>query len=159
MIPSERDNIARWDGLRRGFHEVYYLKLNDLNSGTALLVRYTLLVPRQGVPVAELWAVFFDHNDPTSNLVLKRTYPIIRAAIRRDPFCFRVGEAVLRHHRATGGLADEAGSITWDLSWEPSRETFYHFPRPALYKGAFPGRRSWPPVSRSVCGGAIRSTA
>ncbi|HEC35881.1 MAG TPA: hypothetical protein ENI39_05035, partial [Anaerolineae bacterium] len=140
MTVSERDNVTRWDGRRRGFYEVYYLKVNDLVSGTALWVRYTLLAPQRehGGPVAELWAIFFDRNDPARNLALKRTYPAVRATIGRDPFCFRVGEAVLRHHRAGGGLADEAGSITWDLAWEPSRETFYHLPRPALYQGGFP---------------------
>ncbi len=140
MVQSEQDNLTRWDGHRRGFYEVYYLKVNDPRTDTALWARYTLLAPRdrQDPPVAELWAVFFDRADPTRNVALKRSYPTARMTIGRDPFSFRVGEAVLRHHRAMGGLAGEGGSIAWDLSWEPARETFYHFPRPALYRLGFP---------------------
>lgn len=140
MTQSEQDNEARWDGHRRGFYEVYYLKVNDLRTGTALWVRYTLLAPRdrRKPPVAELWAAFFDRSDPTHNLALKRTYPVTRMTIGQAPFFFRVGEAVLRHHRAMGGLAGKEGAITWDLSWEPSRETFYHFPSPTLYRVGFP---------------------
>lgn len=140
MVAGEQDNVTRWDGVQRGFYEVYYLKVNDLSSGTALWLRYTFLSPqaRRGNPVAELWAVFFDRRDPRRNLALKRTYPVSRATIGRDPFVVRIGEAELRHDRAVGALAGEAGHITWDVGWTPSAEPFRHFPRPGLYEGGFP---------------------
>jgi len=147
LTQAERDNVTRWDGERRGFYEVYYLKVNHVPSDTALWARYTLLAPQEGMgePVAELWAIFFDRNDPTRNLALKRTYPLARAAIARDHFEFRVGEAVITHRSAVGGLAGEAGTLTWDLAWEPCTETFYHFPRPSMYGEGFPKAKALSP--------------
>ncbi len=140
MKPSERDNVTLWDGRQRGFYEVYYLKVNHLDSHTALWARYTLLAPRQrsSKPVAELWVVFFDRNDPARNLALKRTFPVTRATIGRHPFLLRIADAELRHGHAVGGLAGDGNVITWELDWEPAAETFAHFPRPSLYQGGFP---------------------
>ena len=47
LTQAERDNVTRWDGERRGFYEVYYLKVNHIPSGTALWARYTLLAPQE----------------------------------------------------------------------------------------------------------------
>jgi len=140
VLASKQANLTRWDGRQRGFYEVYYLKVNDPTSGTALWVRYTLLAPRraQDRPVAELWAIFFDRHNPQRNLALKRTYAVARATIGPAPWFLRIGEAVLEHGRAVGGLADDRDVITWSLAWEPSAQPFYHFPRPALYRGGFP---------------------
>ena len=138
--PSERDNRTVWDGRREGWYEVYYLKLNHRASGTAVWIRYTLLVPLpgRGAPVAELWAVAFDARDPSRNLALKRSRPLDPTAIRRDRFGFAVGDARLEHASACGALEGPAGRLAWELAWDPPREGFRPFPHEAMYRLPLP---------------------
>jgi hypothetical protein len=140
LSAAERDNLTLWDGRRRGCYEVYYLKLNHRATGTAFWFRYTLLSPEpgRGNPVAELWGIAFDPAEPSRNLALKRTVPIAEAELGRERFLFRVGDAELRHASARGALEGRAGTLEWDLAWDPAAETFRHFPYEAMYRLALP---------------------
>jgi hypothetical protein len=155
---TERDNLTVWDGVRRGFYEVYYLKLNHRASGRAFWLRYTLLAPRagRGNPVAELWGIAFDPAAPERNLALKRTVPIAEARIERERFGFAVGDAVLRHDAATGLLDGRAGRLAWDLRWQPPAETFFHFPHAAMYRLALPKTKVLAPNQDVAFHGTIR---
>ena len=59
LTQAEQDNVTRWDGERRGFYEVYYLKVNHIPSGTALWARYTLLAPQETGRSAQWWCPRF----------------------------------------------------------------------------------------------------
>lgn len=138
MQRSERDNQLKWDGRTPGFYEVYYLKLNDPAAGIAVWLRYTLLVPLQGDPIAEVWGFFFDRNRPAENMALKASYPWREARVDRDPFCFAVGQAMLMHSGAHGELTGEGRRLRWDLHWEPNPSTVYLLPFQWMYEGPFP---------------------
>ncbi|MBI5487925.1 MAG: hypothetical protein HY905_11380 [Deltaproteobacteria bacterium] len=155
---TERDNVTVWDGSRRGWYEVYYLKLNVRETGEAFWIRYTLLSPEKGhgSPVAELWAIAFDPRESGRNLALKRTVPIAEARIERAPFGFGVGNAQLRHDAATGSLEGRAGKLEWNLAWDPPAETFRHFPHEAMYRLALPKTKVLVPNQDVSFRGTIR---
>jgi hypothetical protein len=158
LFPTEHDNLPVWDGARRGFYEVYYLKLNHRASGLAFWIRYTMLVPAagRGNPVAELWAIAFNPAAPERNLALKRTVTLAEAGIDRQRLAFRIGDAELRHDRARGALDGRAGRLEWDLAWDPAVETFFHFPYAAMYRLAVPKTKVLVPNQDVAFRGTIR---
>ncbi|MCS7287409.1 MAG: tocopherol cyclase family protein [Anaerolineae bacterium] len=138
MLASEKDNRLRWDGSTPGFYEVYYIKANEPAQGIALWLRYTLLAPIQGRPVAEVWGFFFDRNNPEKNLALKATYPWSEARAEPSPFRFAIGPSTLTHASAQGEIVKEGQRLRWDLHWDPNPTTVYLLPFQWMYKGPFP---------------------
>ena len=137
VTEAEAANVTRWDG-RPGHYEVYYIKFNHLSTSTGFWIRYTLLAPVSGGPVAELWAIFFDSKDPSNNRAVKNTFPLSEAEIKRDSFSFRINNAILSQTRAKGGITGKEGSITWDLAFEPVFRVFRHFPYKFMYRTPVP---------------------
>lgn len=133
-------NETIWDQKRRGHYEVYYLKWNHLESQTAVWLRYTLHIPSRKTerPTASLWGIFFDARDPKRNQALKETFPIEEWSATRDPFSFRVGDAVLTDSSASGRLEKGEKLLEWDLEWDPNPETVSYLPHPSLFKAPLP---------------------
>ncbi len=137
MTEAEEANITRWDG-SAGHYEVYYLKFNHVQTATGFWIRYTLLAPLNGSPIAELWAVFFDANEPANNKAVKNTYPVSQATVKKDTFSFRIGGALLTQNSANGTVTGSGGSITWKLTVDPVIGLFRHFPAAWMYRTPFP---------------------
>ena len=137
VTEAEAANVTRWNG-EPGRYEVYYLKFNHLRTSTGFWIRYTLLAPVSGSPVAELWAIFFDAKDPSNNRAVKNTFPVSQAVIKKDSFSFGIGNALIEQTRAYGGIRGKEGSITWDLRFEPVFRIFRHFPYGFMYRASVP---------------------
>lgn len=137
VTEAETANITRWNG-RPGHYEVYYIKFNHRESSTGCWIRYTLLAPFSGSPVAELWGIFFDSNNPSNNRAVKNTFPVSEAEIKKDSFLFRIGNSVISKTGAKGEIRGQEGSITWDLRFEPVFQTFFHFPYKFMYRTPVP---------------------
>jgi hypothetical protein len=139
---KERDNLLRWDGRRRGWYEVYYLKWNDPKTETAAWVRYTMTspLPGRGKPYCELWGIFFDAARPERCLALKDRFPISLFSWDSDRFLVGVAEAELAQNSCHGALADEAAGhrLSWDLKFDSATPSFHHFPHEKMYALAFP---------------------
>lgn len=137
LSQAEKDNVTRWDGARKGFYEVYYLKWNDTEAGTAGWIRYTLDAPQKGPPLPSLWAIFFDAKDPTRNVALKHTVPLSDLRIERDLFYFGLGPSAIYQMGARGEIADDSHRISWELKFDDEGISLRHFPS-LLYYGGFP---------------------
>jgi len=137
---KESDNLLRWDGRRRGWYEVYYLKWNDLASRTAYWVRYTMTSPLVGEPYCELWGIFFDADKPENNFAVKSRYPIGDFSWDRDRFRVGVGDAELKQNSCSGAIEDakRGMSLSWELEFDSDTPAFRHFPHQAMYEMAFP---------------------
>jgi len=129
---SEKDNILRWNG-KRGFYEVYYIKFNHIKSSTAYWFRYTLEVPLNGEPVAELWAVCFQPETPKI-FAFKQSYPVHLIEFGKQGFYLRINDAELSHAHARGNIEQGNNHIKWDLTYTPGVSTFYHYPYLIMYK-------------------------
>jgi hypothetical protein len=144
MAPEEKEqgNLLRWDGRKRGFYEVYYLKFNDQKSRTAAWIRYTLTSPLEkvGAPRCELWGIFFDAAEPANNFAVKQSHPIDRLSWGRERFRMGVADAELEMNRCHGYITDagRGKSMSWELDFDSQTPTFYYFPWKRIYTMSFP---------------------
>src|SRR5947208_2931991 len=115
MNASERANIIRWDGNRRGWYEVWFCKLVMPEEHCAFWFRYTLLLPQsgRGDPVSELWGMFYNGRDPHSNVAIKESFPLAHLQASRDRFLLQMEEACLTQGSASGSLQKGAQRIEW----------------------------------------------
>ena len=146
---KEVDNLLRWDGIKNGFYEVYFLKWNDAKSRTAAWIRYTLTAPEsiKVKPYCELWGIFFDIKEPKNNFALKQRFPIYAMSWGEEKFNIRISDASLSQHTAVGRLDDpQTGhSLAWDFSFDSDSKTYKYFPHELLYKGGFPKTKGMAP--------------
>lgn len=143
---SLEDNFPVWDGRASGHYEVYFLKFNDPGRKIAAWIRYTLLSPRHGPAVAEVWGFFFDRDDPGRNLAVKDTYPATELALGKDPLV-RISSSVLRHGEAQGKAGKNGRDMVWQLRWDGTGQCLYHFPYRWMYRAPFPRTKvlsPWP---------------
>ncbi|MBW1811337.1 MAG: hypothetical protein JRJ87_24325 [Deltaproteobacteria bacterium] len=144
MQPSskDQDNMLRWDGKRRGWYEVYFLKWNDPRSNTAGWIRYTMTSPtnKSKQPYCELWGIFFDVDNPADNFAVKQRFPVDRLTWEKDRFSLRIDQAQLGMNACHGSIKskDEKHSLAWDLKFDSAGPTFYHFPHARMYTMKFP---------------------
>ncbi|HUT52371.1 MAG TPA: tocopherol cyclase family protein [bacterium] len=159
MEQKERDNIVRWDGARRGWYEVYYLKWNDAASRTAYWVRYTLTSPLPGVaaPYCELWGIFFDAADPAKNFAVKERFPIDKLAWDRDRFRVGIAEAELLQNSCHARIADaeKGNALEWDIRFDSATPSFHHFPHQKMYELAFPKTKVLSPHQHAKFSGRV----
>jgi hypothetical protein len=153
-------NALRWDGKRRGYYEVYYLKWNDAASRTAGWVRYTLTSPRPevGEPYTELWGIFFDAADPAASFGVRNRFGIEALAHRAEPFSVGIGEAELTATRATGQITPTGGGplLEWDLTLTPRDAPAKPFPHAFMYaQEKFPATKIIVPHQNSLFSGTL----
>lgn len=134
---KEAGNLLRWDGRKRGFYEVYYLKFNDPGSRSAAWIRYTLTSPLEkvGEPRCELWGIYFDAVDPQNNFAVKQSYPIDRLSWDRERFRVDIADAGLEMNRCHGAISDpqRGKSMSWDLEFDSETPIFYYYPWKRFY--------------------------
>ncbi len=139
VYEQELDNMVQWDGKRRPYYEVYYLKFQVPEVGRAFWLRYTLLAPRRdlGPASASVWAVAFDTANPSPPVAVKETWMADQAQIDRDIFFFQAGDSAIYNNGARGRVASGGHELRWDLQFIPNEASerlypvsFYHLPVP-----------------------------
>jgi len=111
----------------RGFHEGWFLKLNDRSGTQALWLRFTTLVTHNGFQrIAETWAVFFQRapGREITKSALRQRYPI--SAFSRDPSAIdssvRVADCLLSRNGSRGSVQFKGRAIQWDLRLQDVHE-------------------------------------
>ena len=136
----EADNHTRWDGSKKGFYEVYYLKWNDPAQQAAAWLRYTITAPVSGAPVFSVWGIFFDAAGSQRPIFIKQDLTAGTSEISRKNLDLRIGSSRLTHTEAQGILSDKNHSLSWDLHYEQNGIGLRHFPA-LLYKTPFPSTK------------------
>lgn len=147
---SQRNNQLKWDGMKRGHYEVYFLKFNDPEKERSLWIRYTLLVPRQGKAQTDLWAFVVDQKKENP-LDRKRSFkesfffegsgetalpPLLAQS---NPFSLSLGGARLDSRGGRGSIRSNGEEkISWDLSWQDKAPGYAFFPYNWMYHGPLP---------------------
>lgn len=144
LSPSEQDNQPRWTG-QKPFYEVWYFKFNLVAERKALWLRYTLLSPRLGPALAELWAIFFD-TVTHQHVALKQSFPISQFASQPEQFGIQIGAAQLTQNQSHGAIETTSEQISWALNYEPNQMTYYHAP-PLLMQAPLPKTKVCTPQS------------
>ncbi|MBI3185700.1 MAG: hypothetical protein HYZ28_26475 [Myxococcales bacterium] len=127
LVPRGRENLAAWDGERRGHYEVWYLTFNVPGEGAAFWLRYTLDSPDRGEPFAELWGHFFDGQAPMKSIGLRQRFPRSELSLGGEGI-IRIGGAELREGGAKGSLERGGHSLEWQLEWQPCPTAFFIAP-------------------------------
>lgn len=123
------DNLARWDGARRGFYEVWFVTWNDPATRDGYWLRYVIEAPLPGVeePYGQLWFARFA-DDPARSFAINRRFPIASVATAREPFGVTIGAARLGHDFARGALSGDGHAVEWELGWTPGARTLHQLP-------------------------------
>lgn len=133
-------NQLQWRGLHlghRGHYEGWYITAVDPEQGLGFWMRYTILVPAEGVrsisPSASLWGFVFELDDPAAGFQFRDDHPL--SAFKSDPkrFALRIADASLDGKSAKGQVGYGSETMSWDLKLGPSRLSWAHFD-PRLYR-------------------------
>jgi hypothetical protein len=143
-------NEALWPRLtpeeKAGFHEGWYLKLNDPARRTALWLRFTLLSSRNGFRrEAAVWAIAFERTPEgeVRKTAVRQAFDI-SAFSTPSPDEIRVGECALGPGWTRGRVQSKGREIRWDLKFDariPGRPgTFSLVPESLARAGLVQGR-------------------
>src|SRR5437870_1754672 len=91
--------MPRYHGGLSGFYEVWFVEVQDDLHETGLWIRYILRAPqKKSEPcVAELWAMYYDKNDPCNSFGLKCEMLFDSVQLSASWFQFGIGDASIDH--------------------------------------------------------------
>jgi hypothetical protein len=159
VTSSVSANQVRYRGQNKGFYEVYFVEAQDVEHRSGLWVRYTICAPKQGPAVAQLWAMYFDRDDPQAKRAFQKTIPIDEAVLenRRAAqsessleskifrgLSFSIGDSHIDAKGCRGRIDQDDQFIEWDLSWQED-QVLVPFPFRWMYKAAFPKTKFFSP--------------
>jgi len=115
------------------YYESRFIRANHPDRAQAVWLRWTLLYPRPGEPVADVWVMVFD-PDGRGNRALKQPHPISAADYRTDPWSTRIGDSAIDDHSARGAL----DGTQWDLRITPGEQAGVKLLTERAYRAKFP---------------------
>jgi hypothetical protein len=115
------------------YYESRFIRANHPDRAQAVWLRWTLLYPQPGEPVADVWVMVFD-PDGDGNRALKQPHPIAAADYRTDPWSARIGDTAIDDHCARGTL----DGARWDLAITPGDEPAVKLLTDRSYRAKFP---------------------
>lgn len=153
--PKTAENLPRWAGAPRDFFEVYYVKWNDLETGSAGWVRYTFFGGKPFAAECGVWGIFVDPADPESAFAAKATYPAAAASLADRRFEIVIGDSGITNERAWGTVRDAAGrQMRWDLRVAEAGPMVRHIPAP-LRRGPLPSTKFVAPEAWNALAGTV----
>ena len=122
---------------QNGFHEVWYLKLNDVASGRALWLRLTLLLSRNGFrQVAETWAIFFQRKETLeiTKVAVKQTHDLsaFSAVLKPPAETIQIAGCELSDRQTCGTVQSKGQSIQWNFKITPKISAQFNLVPPLL---------------------------
>ncbi|MCC6526787.1 MAG: hypothetical protein IT373_29330 [Polyangiaceae bacterium] len=144
-----------WCGVRYaggGHLESYFIKAVDPSSTRAFWLKATIFaeVSRHGgaprAPLAEAWAISFDHRDGRRHVAAKHQLPLSEASFERDGLGVRwrtaAGESLaIEPGRTRGEVRSGGRTLRWDLAFAGDERPMVPLPLPSLYRGPFPSTK------------------
>ncbi len=115
------------------YYESRFIRANHPHRPQAVWLRWTLLYPQPGEPVADVWVMVFD-PEGGGNRALKQPHPIAVADFRTEPWSARIGETTIDDVSARGSLAG-AGC---ELAIAPGEEPAVKLLTDRAYRARFP---------------------
>ncbi len=122
---------------RAPYYESRFIRANNADRAQALWIRWTLLLPTAGAPVADTWVMVFD-PDGGGNRALKQPHPIDQAAFEYDEWTARIGTTTIDDRSAIGSLTGVDRSARWDLRITPGDDRAVKLLTERGYKAKFP---------------------
>ncbi len=145
-------------GTLKGHVESFFMKFNDREKRIAVWLKFTIYAPkrRPDDTVGEVWAIFFDADNPENLIGLKQSYPIRSCTLSSAPVRIVMGESLFEPPHTKGALRDAQGTtIEWDLSFTEGSPSLHHFPFERLYNTSIPKSKAKSPYPNSTYWGWI----
>jgi hypothetical protein len=115
------------------YYESRFIRANHPDRAQAIWLRWTLLLPVPGEPVADVWVMLFD-PDGAGNRAIKVPHPVTEADYLSDPWSARIADTVIDDVHASGTLDGAA----WDLVIAPGDEPAVKLLTDRSYTAKFP---------------------
>jgi hypothetical protein len=138
------------------YYESRFIRANHPDRAQAIWLRWTLLLPALGEPVADVWVMIFD-PDGTGNRAIKVPHPVTAADYLSDPWSARIADTVIDDVHARGTL----DGATWDLAITPGDEPAVKLLTDRAYAAKFPTAKTQVrhPLARFDGTVAVRNTS
>jgi hypothetical protein len=127
--------------LKAPYYESRFVRANNPAAPQALWLRSTLLLPKPGEPVADVWVMVFD-PDGAGNRALKVPYPIGASDYRSDPWTARIGACTVDDSAARGSITAGSRTATWQLRITPGNEPPVTVLTDRAYRARFPSAKT-----------------
>jgi hypothetical protein len=113
-------NVMRWRPGSRGHYEGWFVAFNSPQDGAGYWVRYSMVAPADaaGEPFAQVWFMRTDRSATPRNRALRTTFPIAEMHASASPFRIEIGGHLLQEGGCRGRLSDDAGEVSWELTFE-----------------------------------------
>jgi hypothetical protein len=115
------------------YYESRFIRANHPDRAQAIWLRWTLLLPEPGVPVADVWVMTFD-PEGAGNRALKVPHPLRAADYRENPWSARIADTAIDDVSARGTL----DGAHWDLTITPGTQPAVKLLTDRAYRAKFP---------------------
>ncbi len=154
------DNAPRFPDARGGHVESWFFRANAPDRARALWIKATVLAPREGPPVAELWCSLFD-DDHT--FAAKHTLPLAEAHFDPRGASMRIGDGAFTLDPSGGTLRGrvtrDGAAVSWDLRFErapgPLGAPLLLLPARSLLSAGFPRNKLVTPFPLAAFHGTV----
>jgi len=137
-----------------GHYESFYIKACRPGGGLGLWLRHTVHKRPGHDPKGSIWFVLFD-AEAEGPLAGKVTVDAAEVSAGEGAY-IRIADAVLEDGRASGAIACPTVDASWDLSFEPRSEAYFHLPREWMYKAPLPKTKLLSPYPDALYSGTLR---
>ena len=140
-------------GPAAGHYESFYIKATHPQGGRGIWIRHTVGKRPHADPSASVWFTLFDAEAPGPRAT-KLTVPATELSVPEGGF-IRVDGAALEPGRATGEIATDAMTVSWQLDYDDGDEPFPHLPYGFLYGAPLPKTKFLSPYPSSRFAGSV----
>lgn len=117
---------------RRGFREVWRVKVVHPGGDKALWLRFSILSSSNGFRrLAEIWAIYFSRSESgeVEKTALKRSYDVseLRNPSNGSDQGLRIGDCELTSSHTRGSIQAKGRSIEWDFNFASAQEASFNW--------------------------------
>lgn len=139
---------------KAGHYESFYVKACRPGGGQGIWIRHTVHKRPGAKPSASIWFTFFD-READGPRATKVTVPATGLSVPAGGW-IKVGDAEIGPGRASGGVATEALSASWDLAFSGDAAPCKYLPADWLYEAPLPRTKFVAPYPRATFHGRLR---
>ena len=119
-----------------GHYESFFIKAARPDGGQALWIRHTVHKRPGEQASAAVWLTFFD-ADAGAPRAAKATFPSEDLGSGGGDY-IRIGGTRLAPGQASGSLATDSLTATWELEFTDHHETLHHLSKARMYRSRLP---------------------
>jgi len=138
---------------KAGHYESFYIKACRPGGGQGIWIRHTVHKRPGAEPNASIWFVLFD-READGPRATKVTVPATELAAPVGSW-IRVGKAEIGPGRASGSIATDALTASWDLTFSGDAEPCKYLPADWLYEAPLPRTKFVAPYPIARFGGRL----